>query len=248
MQMNNFSEKRLKINVREEIDLDASFFQNIHDANIKTPLIILLHGWNNDKRELNYLIPSLIRNHFKILTYSHRGHGKSGGKRNLRSMYNDIHEVIEYSINNFEYIDVEKINIIGQSLGAGISLTEAYKNNKVKRIIALNPFFNPQNALKQNRNILIKFYLWVTRFRINDEINQFIAPEYSLKRDSSNENRIYLILSKKDSYIPFSEKQKLLDFLDLPKENIKIFNNGGHTFKRLQDEVTKQINTWLNKI
>ena len=247
-----FIEKSLKIILKEEksrnIQLDCGFYEKPVDKKRKLPLIILLHGWNNKRRELDYLIPSLLNNDFKVLNYSFRGHGKSTGNRDLRSIYGDFNRVVEHLIKNISTFELQNINLIGQSLGAGIALTEGFKNNKIRHIFALNSFFNPISTLKANRNILIKLYLRLTGFKINESDIKFLAPEHILEQRSENDSRIFIIMTKKDSYIPFSEKQKLLEHLKLPKINFKIFDGGNHTFNGIQDKVSEQIITWLRKI
>jgi len=247
-----FTEKSFKIIIQEEnspdLELDAGFYENQLDKEKIRPLIILLHGWNNKRSELNYVISSLLHHNFKVVNYSFRGHGKSTGKRDLRNIYGDFNKVIKHVIEKIPTFDVKNINLIGQSLGAGIALTEGFKNNKIRHIFALNPFFNPISNLKANRNILIKLYLRVTGFKINEEDVKFLAPEHVLEQRSENDSRIFMIMTKKDSYIPFLEKQKLINHLKLPKINFKIFDGGNHTFNGIQDKVSEQIITWLRKI
>jgi len=230
-----------------DIILDSSFFQNKENL-IKKPLIILLHGWNNNKKELLYLIQPLLENDFNVLIYSYRGHGKSNGYRNLVEINKDIHKVIDYSIKNLPNIDEKNINLIGQSYGSGISLTEGYSNKRIKHIFALNPFFNMQVATKINRYFFTKMYLKLTKLRITEENNKLISPEFFLDENRDNSKRIFLVMTKKDSYIPFSEKQKLIDHLKLPSTNVKILKKGSHTFKGLKHEVINQIITWLKVI
>ena len=244
-------EKSFKITIKEEksqdIVLEVGLFEFPNDRKKSLPLIILLHGWNNKRSELEYLITALLKNHFKVLAYSYRGHGKSSGKRMLKSIYADFNKVVDYAIKEIPNIDINNINLIGQSFGAGISLTEGFKNNRIKHIFALNPFFNPKSTMKSNKNFLIKLYLRLTEFKLNQEDIKYLAPEFILKTKPENATRLFLIMTKKDSYIPYSEKQKLIERLKLPDENIKIFSKGNHSFKGMQDKVTKQIITWLKK-
>lgn len=248
----DFVENSFKIIIKEEksadIELDACFYENQADKEKNQPLIILLHGWNNKRGELDYLISSLLKQNFKVMNYSFRGHGKSNGKKNLRSIYGDFKKVIDYIIEKMPNFDVKNINVIGQSLGAGISLTEGFKNNKIRHIFALNPFFNPKSTLKTNRNFLIKLYLRFTGFKINEEDVKFLAPEHILEQKSENNSRIFIIMTRNDSYIPFSEKEKLLNYLKLPKINYKIFDRGNHTFNGIQDKVSEQLIIWLRKL
>ncbi|NHI94828.1 MAG: alpha/beta fold hydrolase [Candidatus Lokiarchaeota archaeon] len=249
----NSIEKSIKISFKTENSqnffLDARFLENSIDEGEIRPLIILLHGWNNNRSELDYLIPGFLENNFKVLNYSYRGHGKSTGIRDLRMIYDDFDRVLNYVLDGgIPDIDFNNINLVGQSFGAGISLTKGYKNEKIKHIFALNPFFNPNTTIKSNRNILIRLYLWFTGLRIDEKNAKFLAPEYYLVSKPENASRLFLIMTRKDSYIPFSEKKKLLEHLKLPERNIKIFNTGNHTFNGIKNEVSQQIVLWLKKL
>ena len=231
----------------KEVVLDSSYFQKIGNE-IKRPLIILLHGWNNSKKELKYVIPSLLNKNFNVLIYSQRGHGKSKGKRDLFKINKDIHEVINYSMKYLPNIDEDNINLIGISYGSGVSLTEGYVNQHVKHIFALNPFYNVQETAKTNRHFLTRIYLWLTKLKITEENNKVISPAFFLKARPENKSRIFLLMTRKDSFIPFSQKEKLIKHLNLPSSNVRILEKGNHMFRGVKQEVINQLITWLNEI
>jgi esterase/lipase len=239
-----------KIIIREnnsKVTLDAGFYHNIYDKGKKLPLIIFLHGWNNNRSELDYLIGPLIEKDFKILNYSYRGHGNSEGERSPHKIFTDINHVINFAIKKIPNIDVKNIILIGISLGAAITLTEGYRNKNIKYLIALNPYFNAKETYN-NKSIFMRLYTFLTKMKFKDEDNKFLSPKFFLNPEKNNSSRISLLMTKKDRYINFEQKQKLLDFLKLHPNNVFIFEKGSHTFKGVKNKVISLIINWLEGI
>ncbi|MEI6437239.1 MAG: alpha/beta fold hydrolase [Candidatus Omnitrophota bacterium] len=98
--------------------------------------VILAHGFFNNKDAYLFKeIAKALANHFDVVAFDFRGHGKSSGLFTWTSREcADLQAVIAY-VKNCGY---EGIGLMGFSLGAAISLIEAAQNPDVKAVIAVS--------------------------------------------------------------------------------------------------------------
>ena len=244
----SYNKYDFKIEVGNELELDSSIYVNDKIKNKLSPLVILLHGWNNNKSELEYFIHSLLDKNYKVLSYSYRGHGNSNGERNLVDIFSDINKVIDYIVNLTPYIS--DINLVGISLGAAIALTQGYKNSKVSHIFALNPYFNLKQTLEECNNPILQIYFKILAKKYNiEQVNNLLSPKYFIDPNNiSNKNRLYFVITMNDSFVNINQKIELLNFTKSPISNVKVFQDSNHTFDDIKDSVVKTVVNWLSAI
>lgn len=204
------------------------------------PLIFFNHGWNND---INILMPAAvglcIGGPYAGLIYECRGHGKSGGKKRFNEqLFNDIPEIITYG-SKIKGVDPNRMGFIGISMGGMIALTRAYKDTRIKAILAMCAPYNLKNIFKNPKNTFMQkigqgFLTLTTPIHINkitEETNKAVSPEYHLEKGNDALNRRVLIMhAKNDMLVPFYSFENIKEVLNPPEDQYLVFNKGNHGF------------------
>lgn len=130
---------------------------------IETPkaLVCLVHGFGEHHGRYTHVIRALNEAGFQVITYDHRGHGLSEGKRghapSFKQFLLDLDCVISHG--HSEINNELPLLLYGHSMGGGIVLnyalstecTELKNNRKIDAILASSPWLtltNPPNVLK----------------------------------------------------------------------------------------------------
>ena len=120
-------------------------------GNASQPLLILVHGLNEDRQAYGSLIPELRAKGYNILAYDSRGHGQSTMKngvtrkwtgfteQDFKDMVNDLYSAKYFALSN--YVSAPKVAIIGASIGANEALTFFCQTNSQdnKALVLLAP-------------------------------------------------------------------------------------------------------------
>jgi pimeloyl-ACP methyl ester carboxylesterase len=214
----------------------------LNDQNLpkeKLPLIFLNHGWSMSL-SMTFLTQNAVAialgGPFACLVYECRGHGKSPGEKKLtQEIFDDIPRVFDFG-ETLPEIDPDRMGFIGMSFGGEVALTRAYTDPRIKAIVSVSGLHNAKvnfsrkvNSLGEKINQAVLKKIALRSEEIPDEVNISISPEFILKPDRSDLNdRVFLIFSRDDEVIAYSEFEKNQEILQLPKENILLLKNGGH--------------------
>jgi pimeloyl-ACP methyl ester carboxylesterase len=104
------------------------------------PTIILLHGLPGNERNLD-LAQSLRRVGWNVLTFTYRGAWGSGGQFSLRNALEDAQAALDFarSAEGAKMgIDPRRIVIGGHSMGGGISMLTAARNEGIAGLVLLD--------------------------------------------------------------------------------------------------------------
>lgn len=125
------------------------------EKNTRVPLVILLHSIAESKQMWDPYAKELAEKGYSVLAIDLRGHGESNKRKSKRlywrsfeseswnNMLYDVTEGINYLKQNNPEVNINKIIIVGSSLGANVAVVAAEKEkDKVKGIALLSPFGN----------------------------------------------------------------------------------------------------------
>jgi pimeloyl-ACP methyl ester carboxylesterase len=119
----------ITINTEDGKSLSAYFWYNNDLKDTRQPLIVLVHQFKQDKDQWPvFFTDSLLRNHYKVLAYDIRGHGKSSKvDYELSKLLSDASEapadmsaVIKWAKEQ-KGIDSTRIAVIGTSIGGNLA-------------------------------------------------------------------------------------------------------------------------------
>ncbi|HEX9916503.1 MAG TPA: alpha/beta fold hydrolase [candidate division Zixibacteria bacterium] len=126
------------------------------------PLVILLHMFSHSSKDWEGLVPLLTDKGYAVLNLDLRGHGKStkrGEKTitylnpeevNLRLLPLDVNSALDALKSYMGRVDLERVGIIGASIGANAGLIAAVGNPKIKTMVLISPGLNYQDLMTEN--------------------------------------------------------------------------------------------------
>jgi len=126
----------MKIITKDKIELDAWFIPVVGGRGLinQTPTIIVCHGFAVDKGDCIDVGRFLHSAGYNVVLFDFRGHGKSQGKHCSLGYYEteDIDAVIRWLYEQ----GMDKIGVIGFSMGGTTALLAAAKNPKIRAVVS----------------------------------------------------------------------------------------------------------------
>ncbi len=232
------------------------------DIVVGTPDGLRLHGWKlfaegEPKASLLFFhgnaenisthftnVYWLTKHGYEVYLFDYRGYGKSGGEAELDPIVDDMQLLIGHVS---KVIPVnKKFVVMGQSLGASLSIYAVAHSDHRDRIAALVSVsaFSDYHDIAQDA--LAKSWLfWLFQWPLSKTINNAYSPVKAVDRIAPVP--VYILHSEADEIIPFYHAQRLFEAAAEPKHLIRL--EGGHnaTFNvdgnrealmRVLDEVT----------
>ena len=195
--------------------------QNYYFFNKKdTTPVVFIHGVGLDHqmwdKQINYL------NEFSILTYDLLGHGKTPynkDKLNLKDFSNQLLELLDY-------LKIEKINLVGFSLGSLIALDfSSHFQNKVEKLILIGTTYKRSD---QERSLVLERY---NQAKLNKPISKqalkrWFSDKYLENNPKTYDTFINILNKNPDDHKNFLKAYELFanhydNFEDIKKINIK---------------------------
>jgi pimeloyl-ACP methyl ester carboxylesterase len=249
-------EESFKIPIETEegvIELEAKLIKSDYTPQNLAPCVITCHGWRGNLNGFRYIQYPLALCGYAIVTYSSRGHGKSGGKVNFQQIYEDIIRVIDYlekNNNNFG-IDTNRIAVIGHSMGANVALMKPYQDARVKMVVGVSGMHELKESYEKPRKLSAAFLtkVFVRTFgrqpELTDEINRAGSPKYYLSQPGNAQ--VLLIHAKDDKIVRFHNFEENVAFFQLPPDHTLVFEKGGHSLYHLEGVILAQIIKWIDQ-
>lgn len=208
---------------------------------LKAPWIIVLTGFlaHRGSKFVKAFSERFAKAGYYVLSYDYRGHGENRKTnrfdfiKTTPKIFSDIHEIINWVLKTQSIRILDDIIILfGRSYGGAIILTEGYKDQRVKILIAL--------CARYDYNTV--------PFEMPNELIIKISPRYFINKSYLNNERILLAHCKDDNRIPFENILKIKQHLGLQDENVLIYDKGGHSFEGHREELFQSILQFLKKL
>ncbi|MEW5822499.1 MAG: alpha/beta fold hydrolase [Cyanobacteriota bacterium] len=136
----------------DKFAIKGTFYQPESANDKKAPVIILLPMLGKTRETYKPMIPYLLKNGLNVLAIDFRGHGESiymddDTQKDYKQFTNqdwqnlplDVDAAIQF-LSEEEYVDANKIALIGASIGANTAIISNSKHpDKVKLTVALSP-------------------------------------------------------------------------------------------------------------
>lgn len=252
-----------KVFVKNHKGLSLASIINYSDKNKKHPAAIILHGFTGYKEEahLASLARDLAQQGYVAIRFDASGSGDSDGtfeKDYLISNYlEDIKSIYDYLL-NLDFIDKNKIIILGHSLGGGLSIIFSSLTPEIKMCVAISPV-----------STLIESS-WIKGIKIEWEKTGWFDKEYSktgaqikipysFVEDCKKFNSINsvaevhcpiaVVIGLIDDTVTPEDSRRIFEAANNPKELIEI-EGVGHDYKKypeLVDVVNGKILAFLKK-
>lgn len=217
--------KKINLTTSDGVRISGNFYKT---EKTDAPVIILLHmmpatkdSWNNFAKKLNIA-------GFQCLAIDLRGHGESSGgpqgfqnftDENYQKSIYDVECAIKFFLS--KNVSIEKIFLVGASIGANLALQFQAENPKIKASILLSPGLNYKGI----------------------ETEQMARK---LKKDQS----IFLIAGGNNDEYSTETVQKLSNIISSENKEVMIFKNSGHGTMIFKEDpaIMDKIIDWLKNI
>ena len=215
-----FNHQEIFIKVNDEIKL-KSWIINKDLKNFKT--LVFFHGNAGDLSNRIYKLNELDKLDINILLISWRGFSGNEGYPTEKNLYEDAEAAIKWL--NKKKVSNSQIILYGESLGTGVAVEIASKNN-FNSIILESPFTSIENSAK------IYYPYLPVKFLLKDRYDSFSK----IKKINSP---ILIMHGRKDDIVPFFMGKKLFEKANSPKDSY---------FTDIDDHMMEFNSQLLNKI
>ena len=215
-----FNHQEIFIKVNDEIKL-KSWIINKDLKNFKT--LVFFHGNAGDLSNRIYKLNELDKLNINILLISWRGFSGNEGYPTEKNLYEDAEAAIKWL--NKKKVSNSQIILYGESLGTGVAVEIASKNN-FNSIILESPFTSIENSAKIYYPYLPVKFLLKDRYDSISKIKKINSP-------------ILIMHGRKDDIVPFFMGKKLFEKANSPKDSY---------FTDIDDHMMEFNSQLLNKI
>ena len=215
-----FNYQEIFIKVNDEIKL-KSWIINKDLKNFKT--LVFFHGNAGDLSNRIYKLNELDKLNINILLISWRGFSGNEGYPTEKNLYEDAEAAIKWL--NKKKVSNSQIILYGESLGTGVAVEIASKNN-FNSIILESPFTSIENSAKIYYPYLPVSFLLKDRYDSISKIKKINSP-------------ILIMHGRKDDIVPFFMGKKLFEKANSPKDSY---------FTDIDDHMMEFNSQLLNKI
>ena len=223
----NFNYKEIFIETDKKIKLKSWFIEK-DLKNFKT--ILLFHGNAGNLFNRVYKLNELNKLDLNILIISWRGFSGNKGKPTEKNLYHDAQEAVKWL--KAQGLDNKNIILYGESLGTGIAIELASKNN-FGGIILESPFTSMADTAKIYYPYLPVNLLLKDRYDTKSKIRDIETP-------------ILIMHGQKDNIVPQKMGLELFEKANEPKFNY--FPENDDHMMEYNDELLNNIKLFINKI
>ena len=230
---NNYQNDEIKFNYDEifiKVDDEIKLKSWVIDKNFKKlKTLVLLHGNAGNLSNRIYKLNELNKLDINILLISWRGFSGNKGSPTEKNLYEDAEAAIRWL--NKKQVENNQIILYGESLGSGVVLEIAKKNN-FNSIILESPFTSIENSAKIYYPYLPVKLLLKDRYDSINKIEKINTP-------------ILIMHGKKDDIIPFSMGEELFEKANEPKYSY--FTSDDVHMMEFNDQLINSIKNFIEK-
>ncbi len=221
-----FNYEEVNIDVESEIKL-KSWLINKDFKKFKT--LLIFHGNAGDLSNRIYKLNELNKLEINILLISWRGFSGNKGSPTEKNLYKDAEAAIKWL--NKKNVNNNQIILYGESLGTGIAVEMAKKNN-FNSVILESPFTSIENSAKIYYPYLPVKYLLKDRYDTISKIKMVESP-------------IMIMHGEKDDVVPFSMGKELFEKANKPKHSY--FTSTDDHMMEFNSELIKEIKKFIER-
>ncbi|GAB4322330.1 MAG: hypothetical protein Kow0069_26990 [Promethearchaeota archaeon] len=231
----------------------------------RSPVAVLLHGYDSSRGQLDFLkVPLLLRG-FAVLAYDQRGHGDSTGDRNdFLYIMRDLERVLD-ALSRDRRLDAGRIVVAGVSMGAGVALTEGYRDGRVRHVVALAAWSDYRTMVAEGIRPLSKKW-WIRKryalrgLNVDPSLLQsnLVSPAFFVGQrkgffgvpvpwDVDDRDRVLLLHCADDYVVERENFDENVGAFGLGPDNATLFEQGGHAFYKQEASVVAVVSRWLGE-
>jgi pimeloyl-ACP methyl ester carboxylesterase len=205
-------------------------------------LVVYLHGLNDVRDHGAALAEALVPRGFSVVAYDQRGHGASGG---TYCTYG-VHEVDDLRAVLDAVGARGPVYLVGESMGAAVSLQAAAVEGRVAGVVAGAPFSELPTVVAENTpafarpgdgEAAVALAEQQAGFRLADVAPVRAAPSIRVP--------VLLLHGTRDTFIPPSHSERILAALPGPDARRELVEGAGHWDVLTHQGVTERVTEWV---
>src|SRR5258707_10025454 len=107
-------------------------------AGVAAPAVLLLHQYNGNRRQWDAFTTALTAKGYNVLAVDQRGFGETGGKVDWTLAEQDASVLMTW-LREEPTVDLDKVAVVGASIGSNLALRVCASDPKCHTAIALSP-------------------------------------------------------------------------------------------------------------
>jgi pimeloyl-ACP methyl ester carboxylesterase len=228
----------------KKIWFSALLISDIDASKRNDAIVIIVHGFSDNKESLQYFYYPLVVQGYTILAYDARGTGqskKAGKRSDFIKRIDDLKEIIKW-VQKEEDLRDKKLYIVGFSIGSLAALIAGLPNDVVEKIVAISSISNyKKNLPKFNPILILNYFIRGVKCFPNASTNEKLSPALFINAmiKQSGERvrkiiaqKVFLMHAKNDKIIRVNNFEENSRILDIPSYRKLLFNKGGHSLKK----------------
>lgn len=225
--------------------------------NFNGEMFVMFHGFTGNKSEHAYHFRNISRlmskEGYASIRLDFSGNGESDGEFKdftFDTMISEAKQIIDFA---FNYPKVEKVSLLGFSMGGGVSAIMAQEyGNKLSKLVLWSPSGNIIQLIKnrfengvelENGNKLTGGY-----FELSKEMYESVCSGkyYPMENLDKYTNPVLLVHGRNDQAVPYLISMKYA--LKFYNSNVHIVNGAGHGYDKVseRDELYNATMKFLN--
>lgn len=198
------------------------------DPNEKQIGVLSHHGYTGKKEKMYRFAIPLALSGCTVLGIDARGHGESKEKglsmNDFAGIMADVPNEIDY-LESLPNVDSERLMMIGHSMGAIMTLSAGYLDQRLKRLVAISGPFDILDQFTKHKTLISRNIYRKIKKNLEGPLevwNEKISAKYIFENDTDipDDERVFIVHCKKDNLILFEEAEKIKDMLNLPEKNV----------------------------
>ncbi len=182
---------------------------------------------------------------FNVLLYDYRGYGRSWDVPDLDAIIDDVDDVLDYLFQRQD-IDLHRVVVYGQSLGAAVTVTGVARSehkSRLKAVILESGFSDFQGIAREKMSE--SWLLWPLQWPLSLTINGRHHPLEAVADLAPVP--VLLIHGKEDHIIPWHHSQQLYEAAREPKD-LWLFEGAGHINASLSATFRDRLTDYLTTV
>lgn len=205
-------------------------------------LVVLVHGKDINRQHFSGEAVRFTKRGYQVLAFDQRAHGASEGTRTTFG----FHEVDDLK-RGLDLLGATRVVLIGESLGAAVTLQTAARDSRVVGAVAGASFSDLATIAAEHRPFFFSNDVFREAEKLAEAETGFRVEDISPARDAADIDAPVLLLhGTKDTFIDPAHSKRILANT---KRGALVWLEGvGHIDVLIHDEAWRRIERWLDEV